>query len=203
MGSRRVWPNGGNFFRLSKTAEGQAKQIFQKNPAKFIIRSDLPLREATHLHPTGPHESQKRRRVSQGFFLRRRQQFNQFAQATKPQPFYPASLYQTDGPRQAQHPQPDVKRQTWRFDGNCFYSVEPGHEEAECRQEARDIENVTLKQTKRQSANQQERRQPYNRKLVCQICNYTGHWAKYCCQRQQNSTPYGQIPLDRQSAKAN
>ena len=39
--------------------------------------------------------------------------------------------------------------------------------------------------------------------MVCQICSNTGHSAKECRQRQQNSRLYGQIPYDRQPAEAN
>ena len=59
-------------------------------------------------------------------FLHQRKQYNQFAQATMPQPFHQASLNQMDAPGQAQHQQLDVKRQTRRFDGSCRYCNKPG-----------------------------------------------------------------------------
>ena len=94
---------------------------------------------------------------------------------------------QSDAKRQVQQQKPDVKRQTRRLDGNCFYYDITGHRGAKCRQKAGDIENNLHKQTERKPANQQETRQTYNRKLVWQICTYTGHSPKYCRQRQQNA----------------
>ena len=38
---------------------------------------------------------------------------------------------------------------------------------------------------------------------MCQIFIYTGHSAKYCRQRQQKSTPFGQNLYDRESPGAN
>ena len=79
-------------------------------------------------------------------FLHRSQQYNQFAEATTTQPFHQASLNQMNAPRQAEHQQSDVKRQSRRFAGNCFYCDKPGYREAECRQKAGDIESGRVKQ---------------------------------------------------------
>ena len=88
------------------------------------------------------------------------------------------------------HQQPEVKRQTIRFDGNCLYWDKPGHRETECRQKAPDIDNGTIEQRERKPANQQDTRQPYNRKLVRQICSYTGHSAKYCANASKTTSIY-------------
>ena len=64
MGSGKVRPNGGNFFRLYKTDEDHSQTSFPGKNGE--IHSDLPVWETTHQHPTGSNESQTRRRVSQG-----------------------------------------------------------------------------------------------------------------------------------------
>ena len=94
-------------------------------------------------------------------------------------------------------PQTQNPRETKRFEGKCFNCDKLGQRQAECRQIARDAENGTLRTRERQE-NKDERRQ-YKRKLVCQICGYTGHSAKYCSQRQRNASPYRQMPYEKQT----
>ena len=165
----------------------------------------FPAREATHKIQQDL-ENKNKESVSPDeikTILHRTQQFNQFAQATTPHLFHQASFNQSDAPRQAQQQQPDENNRSGDSTVTAFSCDKTGHRETECQQKSCDIEEGTVKQRYRKLANQQETRHPYNRKLVCQIRSFTTHSAKYCRQCQQNSTPYGQIPYDRQSAEAN
>ena len=115
MGSRKVRPNGGNLLRTSKAAEHHSFQAFHSNAAIFIqifLFGKLPISIQQDLLNHNKEDASPEEIKT---FLHRQKQYNQFAQATTPQPYHRASVNQTDAPRPAQHQQSNVKRQTRRF----------------------------------------------------------------------------------------
>ena len=102
--------------------------------------------------------------------------------------------------------QAQPKTENKRFKGKCFYCGKQGHRKQECRGSHIDEANGVNKLDAIQPTKRQDEDKPkYNPKLVCHICGYTGHSARYCRKRipKQTSSPYGQLPYKRTDEQEN
>ena len=120
-------------------------------------------------------------------FLHRRHQYNRFTNTAMPQPFHQATTMQNDGKQKTTQKRnvPDNREELQK--AAFIVTVSVGHRQAECCPKARGAKNGILPTSERET-NADDHPQ-YNRKLVFQICGYTGHSAKYCNQRQRNTSP--------------
>ena len=113
--------------------------------------------------------------------LHRRQQYNHIRQTTMTKPFHQSNTMEDEGKLKTT-PQLPNARQTKTFGGKCLFFDQLGHRHAECLRRVRDAENGLHRSRDRQQTT--EDRSQYNRTLVCQICEYTGHSDNSCNQRQ-------------------
>ena len=126
-------------------------------------------------------------------------------------------------------PQANRDREVPRFNGNCNYCGIKGHKKAECRKRMKDekmrndrSDNRDRSYERRRDSSRDDNRyterrdtrnerretypkdtRPYNSKLVCQICGYTGHSAVNCYQRTKGASAYRNLPYARQDKDEN
>ena len=195
-------PTAGNFFDLLERLKFTAKQVYQDNAAKFIqtiLFETLPIsiQQDIKNHNKKDGLSRKERHSYAGDESK-----TNSPQATTLQPFLiePNGCLKTCRASTTWCKTADqtLRRKVllWQQTGTLRSRMPP-------EGPRRNKKNSTVKPRSRKPRNQQETRNPYNWKLVCQVCSYTGDLAKYCRQRQQNATPRAQIPFDRQSSEAN
>ena len=190
------------FKRTTKQVYGEKSDQLVKN----FLFGKLPIKvqqELTiaNLEDASPDEIKK--------FLQRRFQYQQFLRKDEKQPFNP--LYTKNEPNQP------TDRQSKRFNGNCNYCSKYGHKAIDCRTRLREeaqaganklTPNDGQKNVPQMSQPTNERtniyqKPPYQGKLVCQICGYTGHSARDCNHRTKTKEQLAQLPIPKQNQQTN
>ena len=108
-----------------------------------------------------------------------------------PQLFHQVTTMENDG-EQKTTPQPHNARPTERIEEECFYCDKLGRKQAQCRQKARDVETGTLRTRERQNTDDWPQ---CHRKILCKMCEYTGHSAKYCNVQQKKCLSIAPNPV--------